>query len=82
MAGNIPLETMDETIDDDTKDPGQLLQRGPSAAEPEGSVTEITDGAMDCDLVAPAVSTSTPVNWDQMNRRQRKNWRLRHIHTK
>ena len=62
---------MDEAMGDDTKDPGPFQQRGSPAAEPENAVTESMDETMDCDLAAPTVSTPTPVNWDQLNRRQR-----------
>ena len=62
VTGNIPPGTMDEAYQ----------QRGDPAAEPEIAVTESLDETMYCDLVAPIVSTPTPVNWDQVNRGQRK----------
>ena len=60
MTGNVRLESMDETMGDYTKDPERVLQRGLSAAETEDAAAERTDEAMDCDLVAPPVSTPTP----------------------
>ena len=43
----IPPETMDEAMDDDTKDPGPFQQRNDPAAEPEDAVAESMDETMD-----------------------------------
>ena len=45
----IPPETMDEAMDDDTKDPGPFQQRSDPAAEPEDAVAESMDETMDGD---------------------------------
>ena len=59
MTGNAPPKITDETMGDDTKDLKQFLQKGLSAAEPEGALAVSMDETMDCDLVAPTVNTPT-----------------------
>ena len=48
-TGNVPPETMDEAMDDDTKDPGPFQQRNDPATEPKDAVAESMDETMDCD---------------------------------
>lgn len=51
-TGNVRPENMDQTIDNDAKEPGPLQQRDASAAEPEDAVAESMDETMDGDPVA------------------------------
>ena len=62
---------MDGAMDDDRKDPGPFQQRNDPATEPKDAAAVSMDETMDGDLDAPTGSTPTPVNWDQLNRRQR-----------
>eukprot|EP00614_Pseudopedinella_elastica_P018983 CAMPEP_0172647986 /NCGR_PEP_ID=MMETSP1068-20121228/241036_1 /TAXON_ID=35684 /ORGANISM="Pseudopedinella elastica, Strain CCMP716" /LENGTH=219 /DNA_ID=CAMNT_0013462285 /DNA_START=470 /DNA_END=1129 /DNA_ORIENTATION=+ len=48
---------MDETMGDDTKDPGPFQQRSDPAAEPEGALAQSMDESMDGDLAAAAPNT-------------------------
>ena len=56
-TGNVPPGTMDETMDDDTKDPGPFQQRNDPAAEPEDAAAESMDETMDGDLAAATPNT-------------------------
>ena len=79
-------ETMDEPMDDNTKDPENVLQRNAPAAESEDTATESMDESTDHDTTTstpgtPDVSlTGRPERWDQMTRNQRKKWKRRHNH--
>ena len=48
---------MDETMDDDAKDPGPFQQRNDPATEPEDAVAESMDETMDGDLAAATPNT-------------------------
>ena len=48
-TGNVPPETMDETMDDDAKDPGPFQQRNTPAADSEDAAAESMEEAMDGD---------------------------------
>ena len=61
VTGNVPPETMDEAMDNDTKDHGPYQQRGDPAAEPENAVTERMDEAIYCDHFVPTLSTLQPL---------------------
>ena len=56
-TGNVRPENMDQTIDNDAKEPGPLQQRDASAAEPEDAVAESMDETMDGDLAAATPNT-------------------------
>ena len=64
-TGNVPPETMDEAMDDDTKDPGQFQQRSDPAVEPEDAVAESMDESMDQD----ATTKTTPAPHTQVTNR-------------
>jgi len=69
---------MDETMDDDAKDPGIFQQRSASGAKPEDTVAENMDEAMDGDSTTttartPHTEAPRPANWDQLSKKQKHN---------
>ena len=73
---------MDETVGDGAKNPGPFQQRYAPAVESEDAIAGSMHETTDDDFVATTQNTPAPVNWDQVNRRQKKHCRRRHNHTK
>ena len=80
LKWNVRPEAMDETMDDDAKDPGIFQRRSASGAKPEDAVTGSMDEKMDCEITTtttldPHSGVPRPTNLDQLNRKQRINWK-------
>ena len=81
-SGNVPPETTDEAMNDDTEDPGPFQQRSDPAVKPENAVAESMDGTMDHNTTttttpAPHIGAPRPANWTQTPRTQKCHWKQR-----